>query len=1215
MRFQIIKGVRKIERVKNHSELHNHNSIGSLLDGMGMPDEIMSRCDDLGLKAYAITDHGTEFALYYFAEIQNKYSAKIIYGIELYEAYNHLEQDEHNKYFHLLALAKTQKGIQALHQLTTKGEFEGKYYKPRVDLEQLKEFKDDLIIGSACLAGKINRAKSYDDAKQYALEYKEIFGDNFYLELQAHSSEDQIKANEQLMKLHYELNIPYIITSDSHYISKEDSINHSKFINVNRKNADTTITNEIYENCYLHSTNEMYEIMMNGGLTEDEVTIGLQNTNIVADLCKGQIEFHEPQLPKVEIPNPYKSQEEYFMALILQGWEDRNIEKQAEEDEKYTLQDYKERLLHEFNVIKQMNYIDYHLIVGDYMQYAVNNKIPTAPGRGSGAGSLINYLLKITNINPLKYSLIFERYLNIERISLPDIDSDFSSGRREEVFKYLQDKYGVDYVAQIINISKYTPKVAIADASKMCIPPVPMKDVNAIKEFMVDDTIDECIKNSKNNNKLQELMSSYPEMFELAKSFEGRIKTTGTNACGCVISSNPIYKYCGMKKGENGEQLLQVDKVITEKLGMVKCDVLGTTVLQIIDEVLNTQGMDFYEFMDNLSYEDKDTYDFLEKGLYYGVFQLGSYNMTKFFMKLKPKNLEDICLGISTYRPGSMKYIDKMINRKNGVEPITYDHPLLEDVLRNTYGVPVYQEQVLQMLQVLAGFNYAQADLVRRGMSKKKAEYVLGRKQAFVYGEVRLHEDVLTPIGGNGNEYEKDERIISYERAKKEYNEGDYDLLIEGCVHRDIDEQLAIKIYTDLEDFSLYGFNKSHGLAYAIITYITAYLKCHYPIEFMNTILTYANDATEITKYLVQCKDMNIKILNPDINESYLGFRIYENGIMYGIGSLYNVGEPTVKQIIKNRPYTSFQNFLDKNVFNIMKDEIKFDKSSLISLVNGGCFDTLPMYDDETEKSTREILLVKIFSNNIKQISKVSATNIPELFDNDIISIKDFPLEYEIYKLHKVITSKNYIFNIIQDDEIVTKIKNTYTDEVYSIKETNFILDNKKYKKQYDKKLENIKDNMKQNAEEYSKKINKIRILSAYFNYRNNRDDADLEFESTSFYFQKSWLDISQETYGVDEFKDIPSLDMDEVGYYSKKQLYVIVGTLTGKIKKHKEIILLTNSGIVIAKLGDILYNTVASDLSKGDKIALNGYVGNGFFRAEYYINGKSNKVKALKVI
>lgn len=1546
-----------MNRVKFHSELHNHNAIGSLLDGMGMPEEIMKRCDEIGLHSYAITDHGTEFALYYFAELQKKYNTKILYGIELYEAFDHTIQDINNKYFHLLVIAKTQKGIQALHKLTTLGEFEGKYFKPRIDLNQLKEFKDDLIVSTACLAGKLARfSNDYDKIKKYALEYKSIFRDNFYLELQAHTSDDQIKFNKLLMRLHYDTNIPYIITSDSHYIKKEDKENHSKFVNVNRKNADVTLTNEIYENCYIHTTDEMYDILFQSELTEDEITIGLQNTNKIADICSGKIIFHDPVLPKFQIPKEYKSQEEYFMALIIKGWKDRNIEKQAKEDTQHTLQDYKDRLLHEYNVIKQMDYIAYHLIVADYMQFAIRSNIPTAPGRGSGAGCLINYLLKITNINPLKYNLLFERYLNVERVSLPDIDSDFSSGRRNEVFKYLQKKYGEDYVAQIINLSKYTPKVAIADASKMCTPPVPMKDVNAIKEFMVDDTIDKCIQNSKDNKKLKDLINTYPEMIELAKAFEGRIKTTGTNACfigselvmtskgykqiknikiddivlthknqfkkvinimeresnnlyklvigntlpitttnnhpflvrkkiiknkkriflkeewkqvdeldntymagiainqksiipqnkyklsfssndfwwiigrymgdgwcehaikshrrsfiiccnktnnkelneiighlngfnyryektrttykiyiknrelydyvqqfgkyahgkrltndildlpinllksfldgyfsadgcidkkenvqtfktvskelalgisacvnkvfhkhcrfsiippkieyiegrkvyskekyqitfakekrgkehafyednyiwtpikkiiklnkshkvynltieddnsytvnniivhncGSVISSNPIYKYCGMKKGDNGEQLLQVDKVITEKLGMVKVDILGTTVLQIIDEVLKTQKIDFYKFINNLSFDDKDTYDFLKKGLYYGIFQLGSYNMTKFFMKLAPTTIEDICLGISAYRPGSMKYIDDIVARKNGEKPIEYAHPLLEPILKNTYGVPIYQEQVMQILQTLAGFSFAQADLVRRGMAKKKAEYVLGRKQAFIYGEVKLHEDVPLPVGGNGNEYENDERIISYERAKKEYNQSDYDLLIEGCIHKGINEKLAIKIYTDLEDFALYGFNKSHGLAYAIVTYITAYLKYHYPVEFMNTILTYANDSTEITKYLVQCKDMNIKILNPDINESYLGFRVYNNSILYGIGSLYNVGEPTVNQIIKNRPYLSFQDFLNKNVEKVKENDIKFDKSALISLINSGCFDNLPMNDNEKEKTNRNFLLGKIFYSNTDLINKVTTTNIPELFENNLIDKNEFIKEKIIYDLHKILLSKKYKLNLINDDNIVIKFKNNYTESTYEITENELLINKNKYTKEYNKHLEKLKKNLKDNSKQYSLQINKLRVVNAYMNYKQNRDISDLEFESTSFYFSPSWLTNASIKYNVDEFKDIPSLDMNEVGYYTKKQLYTIVGTLTGKVKKHKEIILLTNSGIVIAKLGDILYNTVASDLSRGNKIILSGYVGNGFFRAEYYENGKSNKLKALKTI
>lgn len=1188
-----------MERVKTHSELHNHNSIGSLLDGMGMPEEIMKRCDEIRLTSYAITDHGTEYALYYFAELEKKFNTKIIYGIELYEAFDHNIQDINNKYFHLLCLAKTSKGIQALHRLTTMGEFEGKYFKPRVDLNQLKEFKDDLIIGSACLAGKLAKASNYEQMKEYALEYKQVFGDNFYLELQAHTSSDQIMFNKQLMKLHYDTKIPYIITSDSHYVKKEDSYNHAQFVNVNRNNADVTMTNEIYDDCYLHTTDEMYTIMLKSGLTEDEITIGLNNTNVIAELCNGKVEFLDPVLPEVQIPIEYKSEEEYFMALIMKGWLDRNIEEEAKSDPKHSLQDYKERILYEYNTIKQMNYISYHLIVADYMQFAVNNGIPTAPARGSAGGSLACYLLKITNINPLKYDLLFERYLNIERISMPDIDSDFSSGRRQEVFEYLQKKYGEDYVAQIINFSRYTPKVAIADAGKM--KDIPIKEVNAVKEFMVDDTIDKSIENSKNNEKLKSLISSYPELFELAKVFEGRIKNTSTNACGTVISSKPIYQYCGMKKGDEGEQLLQVDKIITEKLGMVKVDILGTVVLQIIDEVMTSAGMNFYDLYTKIPLDDIYTYDFFTKGLYYGVFQLGSYNMTKFFMKLNPKNLEDICLGISAYRPGSMKYINDIIDRKNGVKPIVYDHPMLESILKNTYGIPIYQEQVMEILCKLGGFSFSQADLVRRGMSKKKAEYVFGQRNNFIYGLVKVTEN------GETKEY-------THEYVKQN-NIQNYEIIIEGAIHRGVIEETASKIYTDLEDFALYGFNKSHGLAYALLTYYTAYLKCHYPTVFMQTILTYTKDSTEISQYLTQCKDLNVKVSNPDINESNLGFKIHNNSILYGIGSLYNVGEPTVKQLINNRPYTSFQDFLNKNVYELKEGDSKFDKSALISLVNGGCFDNLPLNESDNELPTRDFLLGKIFYNSTDLINKVSTSNILEIFDNDLVDKTKFSKEKMIYDLHKILLSKKHKLNIINDDTVATRFKNNYTSNTYEVKDDELIILQNKYKTEYEKHLALLKEDLKNNSSKYAIEINKIRVINAYMEYKQNRDVADLEFESTSFYFQPSWLNTSVEKYDVDEFNNIPNLDMEEVGYYKKKQLYTIVGVLTGKIKKHKEITLLTNSGIVIAKLGDILYNTVASELSRGDKIALNGYVGDGFFRAEYYENGKSNKLKALKVI
>ena len=1188
-----------MERIKFHSELHNHNSIGSLLDGMGMPHEIMQRCDELGLKAYAITDHGTEYALYYFAEIQDKFKTKTIYGIELYEAFDHTINDINNKYFHLLALAKNQKGIQALHRLTTMGEFEGKYFKPRIDLKQLQEFKDDLIIGSACLGGKLARTENYESMKQYALEYQAIFGDNFYLELQAHVSKEQIAFNKQLMKLHYETGIPYIITSDSHYILQEDSYDHALFVNVNRNNADIDNTNEIYEECYIHSTDEMYNVLLLSGLTEDEITIGLRNTNIIADICNGKIEFLDPVLPKVQIPSEYKSEEEYFMALIMKGWNDRNIEQQAKEDNRYTIDDYKKRVIYEYNTIKQMDYISYHLIVADFMQFAVNSGIPTAPGRGSAAGSMICYLLKITNINPMQYDLLFERYLNVERISMPDVDSDFSSGRRNEVFEYLQKKYGVDHVAQIINISRYTPLVSIADAGKMLN--IPILAVNAIKEFMRDDTIDKSIENSKNNQKLNEYFNTHAELFRLAKKFEGRVKNTSTNACGVVVSSKPIYEYCGMKCGDDGEQLLQVDKKIAEKLGMVKSDVLGTTVLQILDEVMQSIGMNFYDIYTKIPLDDKATYDFLERGLYYGIFQLGSYNMTKFFMELKPKNIEDICLGISAYRPGSMKYIKDIIDRKNGISPIEYDHPMLESILYNTYGIPIYQEQVMAILQKLAGFTFAQADLVRRGMSKKQAEYVFGQRNNFIYGLVKINE--------NGKEIE-----YTYEFAKQN-NIQNYNVIIEGCIHRGVEESISTKIFTDLEDFALYGFNKSHGLAYALLSYYTAYFKCHNPTIFMQIVLTYAKDSTEISQYLTQCKDLGIKVSNPDINNSDLGFGIYNDSILYGIGSLYNVGEPTVAQIIKNRPYMSFEDFVNRNVDSLQEGDFKVDKSAMISLVNSGCFDNLPMKNGYDEIPTRDLILGKVFFNNTDQIKKVSTTNIPEVFDNDLIDKTKFYKEKIVYDLHKELLKKKNILDVIADDNLVIKLKNNYTEESYEEKDGKIIIITNKYKKEYEKHLTLLKDDLKANTDTYAKAINKIRVINKYMEYKGNRDTADLEFESTSFYFGSSWLRTAVDKYGVDEFKELPNIDLELVGWYKKKDLYTIVGVLTGKIKKHKEIILLTNSGIVIAKLGDILYNTIASELSRGDKIALTGFVGDGYFRAEYYENGKSNKLKALNVI
>lgn len=1208
-----------MERVKYHSELHNHDTIGSILDGFGTPKEMMDRCDELGIYGYATTNHGTEYALYYFAEIEEKYKTKTLYGIEFYECDDHTVQDPDNKYYHLLVIAKNDRGITALHELVTIAE-EGKYYKPRIDLEQLKPYANDLIIGSACLASKLNRG-TYEDMKKSALEYKEIFGDNFYLELQAHTSDDQKQYNKKLMKLHYDTGIPYIITSDTHYVRKEDAINHSKFININRKNADTTTVGEIYENCYLHSTDEMYEIMFQSGLTEDEITIGLQNTNHITDICNGKVKFGSPEMPEVQIPEGFKDSKEYFLHLIYQGWEKKKLEEQIKKDTRHTREDYIARLEKEINVISEMGFIDYHLIVADYCQYAKSQDIPLVP-RGSGCGSLVIYLLDISDINPIKYDLLFERYLNKDRVSLPDIDVDYASDERYKVFEYIKQKYGEPYVAQIMNLSTFQPKVSIADAGKMN--GISKADVTALKEFMTGDTIDESIEINKKNPKFQELLHKHADTIALAKSFEGKVKTVGTTACGCVISSKPINSYCGMKLGESGEQLLQVDKVVCEKLGMVKMDILGTQVLSDIKKTLSLKGIKFYDFLNNLDLDDPKVFDFIEKGLHEGVFQLSGYNMSTFIQKLKPRSIEDLCVGISAYRPGSMAYVNTIANRKNGLEEVTYDHPILENRLKNSYGIAVYQEQVMQILQDIGGFTLARADLVRRGICKGHAEYVTCQRDAFIYGEVKMN-----------NEFNNDGTNIirTYEDVKSNnIDTNEYTIIADGAINKGIDEQIAIKIFNDLAEFAKYGFNKSHGIAYAIVTYITAYLLLYYPNEYTSVILSSSKDAIDLNKYLLQGLKMGINILNPDINNSELGFRLYNGQILYGIGSLTNLGLPKVEQIIKKRPYTSFEDFMNKNYHNIEEGELKLDKSSLVSLINSGCFDNLPMLETDTEKSTRPVLLLYVFNTITDKISKVTTTTIPEMLENtNLIDTKKYAVELEVYNLHKELKKHKLKLDLTQDDELISKVKLYYPEQVekknkkgevtdvINVYEVNFDLNTftltKQYDKEYKKYLNNLSQDLKEHGEEYAQTVNKMRVMNAYKEYVGNDSLSDLEFDATNFYFSESWLDSTSRIYHSEDFCNIQE-EPPEVKWYDKKDTHLIAGVVLGKDKKHQEVFLLTHPHtFVICKLGNV-YPSVANDIAKGTKLLLNGYKQGGFFRIEYRnLDGKLNNIKAIKIL
>lgn len=1169
-----------MNRVEIYSNIHSHDYF-SILDGHSSPEELLERCKKLRLKALATTNHGNEFAFYYYAKLKKKFpKIKILYGVEFYEAFNHLEKDQNNKYFHLLVLAKNKMGIQAIHQLITKSNFEGFYYKPRIDLNQMKPYAKDLIITSACLGGKIAKS-SYEKSLEYVKQYKSIFGENFYLEMQVHRSEQQILFNKKILKLSKETNTPYIITNDNHYSDKSKQYAHAHFVNINRKNSDVENLNEIYEDCYIHSVDEIYDIMMDCGFTEDQITVGLQNTNIIADLCNGEVEFGEPDLPHIQIPPPFKNEEEWFKSLIMDGWK-KKIEPKIKDNMVYNeigtcfhINVYKERVKEEFETMKDMDFIGYHLIVSDYIRWAKRKGIAVADGRGSASGSLINYLIDITGLDPIPYGLLFSRYINKDRISLCDIDSDFQSDRRWEVFDYIKNKYGENKVAQIINFTYITPKVAIKDAGR-CILGKVTKDIENLAEFMTQDTIDESIEKAKNNPKLRKLVSEYANVIALAKEFDGRPRSLMINACGSVITSKPIYEYCGMMKGEEGELLLQVDKKITEELGMVKMDLLATKVLQLISNTMQKIGKTYYD-VKKIPLNDKETYDFLSKGNLYGVFQLESYNMTKFFTKLTPKNILDICAGISLYRPASMKYLDDYIAFKNDSSLINYAHSVMSEILDETYSIIVYQEQIMFLLQKLAGFTFAQSDLVRRGIGKKDMEYILAQKDAFIYGD--------------------EERNII------------------GCINNGLTEEQAKDIFHVMEDAGSYCFNKSHGVSYALLTYYTAYLKCHHTLEFMETLLSLTSDNMKISQILSECKKLNVKVINPDINESKLGFRLKNDYILYGISSLQDVGDSVTPQIIKNRPYSSFENFLEKNN-NKIEGNSTINKSALISLVNSGCFDNLPIKDNDNKLSSRVQLLGKIFYNSESLIKSVSTIQLPELLEIKDIDLSEFKDQINIYNLHKKILKKKNKLNIYSDSELLLQYQNYYSDVTYNIENETCCIIKHKYNNEYNKHMKLLKKHLKDNSEQFTMIINKNRVLNSYLNYRGTKDDADLEFESTSFYFQDSWLNSSKEEYGISEFHEIPNIELTNKNRYKKKQLYIIVGVLIGKIKKHKEILLLTNSGVVIAKLGDMLYNSVAADLKRCNKIALSGYVGNGFFRVEYYDElGKSNKLMSLKVI
>lgn len=689
----------------SYASLHNH-SMYSLLDGFAKPDEYLKRASELGLKAFAITDHGNQYAWCYFDKIKKEYpNLKMIYGVEFYECFDISVQDKSSKYFHLLVLAKNEQGRKAINKLVTKSNLEGFYYKPRVDLKALKQFANDIIVTSACLASKIAREKDYQTCCQYINEYKSIFP-NFYLEMQSHKSLEQEEYNKKILQLSKDTNTSFIITTDSHAATEKDLFYQGKLVQIAH---DSETENEIYEGCYLQSEEEIHNIM-DSQVGYNNVEIGLNNTLEISNLIEEiNMPFQEPKLPTFPLPKGFETNFDFIKHLVKQGWYDRQFNKLSEENKNI----YKERLEYELEIIHTMGFDGYFLIVWDFINFAKSKDIMVAPGRGSCAGSLVCYCLHITDLNPIKYGLIFERFLNPERISMPDTDTDVSD--RTTVINYLIEKYGENRVCQIINFSYITPVVAIKDVGKIL--GFSYNEMDKLSKRFSYDTFEECIEA---NSDFIEQNPKYAELINISSKLSGRVKTVSCHAGGVGIVDTDIDDYMGMKLGGDGEHVIQVDKRIIEEIGIIKFDILGVKTLTMIKEIQNDLGISEYDInINNPKFEnDKEPFQVLNSGKTNGVFQVESAGMKDILVRLQANSIEDLSAVLALYRPDSMGAIDDYINRKNNNGEIEYIHQDMANILDKTYGCLIYQEQLMDIVRKFGGRTYGGADKFRKGIGK-----------------------------------------------------------------------------------------------------------------------------------------------------------------------------------------------------------------------------------------------------------------------------------------------------------------------------------------------------------------------------------------------------------------------------------------------------------------------------------------------------------------
>ena len=838
-----------MENTRNFTHLHVHTGF-SLLDGSSKIKELVKKTKELGMDSIAITDHGVMYGCVEFYKAAKAEGIKPIIGCEVYVASKSRfdkENSPDNFYYHLVLLAENNKGYDNLIKIVSYGFKDGFYYKPRVDIELLEKYHEGIIALSACLAGPVARTiirQGYDKGKEVALRYNNIFGENnFFLELQDHmdGSVDQQTVNQSLMRMHQETGIPLVATNDCHYISPEDAEAHDILLCIQTNTTVDEADRMRYEGgqYYVKSPEKMYSLF-------PYAHQACENTYKIAQRCNVEFEFGNYKLPVFDVPEG-KTAVEYLSELALNGLKERYGEVTPK---------LKERLDYELSIIIQMGFVDYFLIVWDFIKYAKDNGISVGPGRGSAAGSIVAYSLRITDIDPIKYDLIFERFLNPERVSMPDIDIDFCYERRGEVIDYVRRKYGNDQVVQIVTFGTMAARNAIRDVGRALN--IPYADVDRVAKMVPQElhiTIEKALVKNPEFKEIYDTDPTVKHLIDMSMKLEGLPRHTSTHAAGVIISDRPVEDYVPLNLNVKDNAITtQYTMTICEELGLLKMDFLGLRTLTVIQnafkEIERNYGLKFDGH--NIDYADREVYDLISSGKTLGVFQLESPGMTSFMKELRPNNIEDIIAGISLYRPGPMDFIPKYIDGKNNPSHIKYTHPLLEPILRNTYGCIVYQEQVMQIVQELAGYSLGRSDMVRRAMSKKKADVMAKERENFING-----------LGDS----------------------------VPGCVKNGISANIANTIFDEMTDFAKYAFNKSHAACYAVVAYQTAWLKTHYPAEFMAALMTSVQDRPDkIALYIANCKTMNIGILPPDINESLSNFSVSDGNIRFGLSAIKGVG-------------------------------------------------------------------------------------------------------------------------------------------------------------------------------------------------------------------------------------------------------------------------------------------------------------------------------------